>query len=70
MVSIRFEMVTLQKWARIAVHRSFSIKNLKNLLSTKFDCAFEHLNIRAYVISERPGGKLAKTEVSTAVPIQ
>lgn len=54
-------MLALKQWVKIAVHRSFSLNSLKSLLSTKFDCAFEHLPLRAFAITELPGNKLRRT---------
>lgn len=69
MQSIRFELVALRQWAKISVQRSLPLGSLKGLLATKFDCDFDHMPIKAFIVVNRQG-KNHKIQVSTAQPIQ
>jgi hypothetical protein len=69
LLPIRFELMALRQWAKIGVHRSFTIDSLKGLLAAKFNCDFEHMPIRASIVVSKQG-KNHKEQVSTTQPIQ
>lgn len=68
-LTIRFEMLALRQWAKIAVPTTATFNALRALLASKFDSDFEHMPLRAFLVVTQQG-RLSRQPLPANQPLR